>query len=48
MSNSKQTTTAEDGLSTLRMNFTAADPETIGRAVSIIGEVIAEELGGRV
>ncbi|MEO6397144.1 MAG: PLP-dependent aminotransferase family protein [Tepidiformaceae bacterium] len=38
----------EDGLATLRMNFTAADPETIDRAVSIIGEVIAEELGARV
>ena len=38
----------EDGLSTLRMNFTAADPETIDRAVSIIGEVIADELGARV
>ena len=38
----------EDGISTLRMNFTAADPETIDRAVSIIGEVIADELGARV
>lgn len=38
----------EDGISTLRMNFTAADPETIDRAVSIIGDVIAEELGARV
>ncbi|MEP7214649.1 MAG: PLP-dependent aminotransferase family protein [Anaerolineaceae bacterium] len=38
----------EDGISTLRMNFTAADPETIDRAVSIIGDVIAQELGARV
>ena len=38
----------EDGVSTLRMNFTAADPETIDRAVAIIGDVIAEELGARV
>ncbi|MEP6872420.1 MAG: PLP-dependent aminotransferase family protein [Anaerolineaceae bacterium] len=38
----------EDGISTLRMNFTAADPETIDRAVSIVGDVIAEELGARV
>lgn len=38
----------EDGLSTLRMNFTAADPQTIDRAVSIIGDVIAEELGAPV
>ena len=34
----------EDGLSTLRMNFTAADPATIDHAVSVIGEAIAEEL----
>lgn len=34
-----------DGISTLRMNFTAADPETIDRAVGVIGSVIAEELG---
>ena len=38
----------EDGISTLRMNFTAADPQTIDRAVSIIGDVIVEELGARV
>jgi len=38
----------EDGISTLRMNFTAADPETIDRAVAIIGEVIAQELAARV
>ncbi len=38
----------EDGISTLRMNFTAADPQTIDRAVSIIGDVIAQELGARV
>ena len=34
----------EDGLSTFRMNFTAADPETIERAVEVIGDAIAEEL----
>jgi 2-aminoadipate transaminase len=34
----------EDGLATFRMNFTAADPATIDRAVGIIGEVIAEAL----
>ena len=34
----------EDGLATFRMNFTAADPETIDRAVGVIGEVIAESL----
>ncbi|MBA4179608.1 MAG: PLP-dependent aminotransferase family protein [Anaerolinea sp.] len=34
----------EDGLDTFRMNFTAADPETIDRAVGVIGEVIAESL----
>jgi 2-aminoadipate transaminase len=33
-----------DGVSTLRMNFTAADPPTIERAVAIIGEAIAAEL----
>jgi len=38
----------EDGISTLRMNFTAADPETIDRAVGIIGDLIAEELGARI
>jgi 2-aminoadipate transaminase len=32
-----------DGLSTLRLNFTAAGPETIDRAVSIIAEVLAQE-----
>jgi 2-aminoadipate transaminase len=37
----------EDGLSTFRMNFTAADPVTIERAVGVIGEAIAEELGGK-
>ncbi len=34
----------EDGLSTLRMNFTAADPATIERAISLIAEAIVEEL----
>lgn len=34
----------EDGLATLRMNFTAADPETIDRAVASIADAIAEEL----
>lgn len=34
----------EDGAATLRMNFTAADPETIDRAVAVIAEAIAEEL----
>jgi 2-aminoadipate transaminase len=34
----------EDGAHTLRMNFTAADPETIDRAVGVIGQVIAETL----
>ena len=34
----------EDGLATFRMNFTAADPETIDRSVGVIGEVIAESL----
>jgi 2-aminoadipate transaminase len=38
----------EDGISTLRMNFTAADPETIDRAVAIIGDVIADKLGAPV
>jgi 2-aminoadipate transaminase len=33
-----------DGESTLRMNFTAADPDTIDRAVSTIADAIAEEL----
>ncbi len=34
----------EDGASTLRMNFTAADPPAIDRAVALLGDVIAEEL----
>jgi len=34
----------EQGLATLRMNFTAADPDTIDYAVGIIGDVIAEML----
>ena len=34
----------EDGLATLRMNFTAADPATIDRAVALIADAIAEEL----
>lgn len=32
----------EDGVSTLRMNFTAADPAAIDRAVGIIGDTISE------
>lgn len=36
-----------DGLSTLRMNFTAADPEAIDRAVGIIGETVTEGAGQR-
>lgn len=32
----------EDGLATLRMNFTAADPATIERAVQLIADAIAE------
>ncbi len=31
-----------DGLSTLRMNFTAADPAAINRAIGIIGETVTE------
>jgi 2-aminoadipate transaminase len=34
----------EQGLATLRMNFTAADPATIDHAVALIAEAIAEEL----
>jgi 2-aminoadipate transaminase len=34
------------GQGTLRMNFTAADPETIEYAVGVIADAIAEELGG--
>ena len=34
----------EDGKATLRMNFTAADPATIDRAVATIADCIAEEL----
>jgi 2-aminoadipate transaminase len=34
----------EAGLATLRMNFTAADPETIEHAVSVIADGIAELL----
>lgn len=37
----------EEGAPTLRMNFTAADPETIDRAVGVIGEVLGEFLVGR-
>lgn len=33
----------EDGVSTLRMNFTAADPAAIDRAVGIIGDTISED-----
>ncbi len=33
-----------DGRNTFRMNFTAADPETIGRAVALVADAIAEEL----
>lgn len=36
-----------EGLSTLRMNFTAADPEAIDRAVGIIGETVTEGVGRR-
>lgn len=36
----------EEGVSTLRMNFTAADPEAIDRAVGIIGDTIAQHMGG--
>ncbi len=35
------------GAATLRMNFTAADPETIERAVGVIADVIAEEMDAR-
>jgi 2-aminoadipate transaminase len=34
----------KDGSATFRMNFTAADPKTIERAISILGDAIAEEL----
>jgi 2-aminoadipate transaminase len=34
----------EAGAATLRMNFTAADPETIEHAVAVIADSIAEEL----
>jgi DNA-binding transcriptional MocR family regulator len=34
----------EDGAGTLCMNFTAVDEESIERAVSIVGDAIAEEL----
>lgn len=34
----------EDGKATLRMNFTAADPATIDRAVATIADCIAEEV----
>lgn len=34
----------EEGASTLRMNFTAADPDTIEHAVSVIADAIAEML----
>jgi len=37
----------EDGAATLRMNFTAADPATIDRAVSQIADALAEELASR-
>jgi 2-aminoadipate transaminase len=33
---------AGQGLATMRLNFTMADPETLGRAVRILGEVMAE------
>ena len=33
-----------DGAATLRMNFTAADPAAIERAVALLADVIAEEL----
>ncbi|MFN0094889.1 MAG: PLP-dependent aminotransferase family protein [Dehalococcoidia bacterium] len=35
------------GHATLRMNFTAADPATIDRALGTLGEAIAEELANR-
>ncbi len=34
----------EHGGATMRMNFTAADPATIERAVSLICDAVAEEL----
>ena len=34
----------EDGEATFRMNFTAADPATIDRAVAVLADAIAEEL----
>jgi len=37
----------EDGAPTLRMNFTAADPPTIDRAVYLIADAITEELAAR-
>ena len=33
-----------DGLATMRMNFTAADPATIAHAIELLGQAIAEEL----
>ena len=33
-----------DGLATMRMNFTAADPATIAYAIELLGQAIAEEL----
>ncbi len=35
-----------DGLATMRMNFTAADPATIAHAIELLGQAIAEELHG--
>ena len=37
----------QDGTSTLRMNFTAADPVALEHAVAIIGETIAEDFAAR-
>ncbi|MBI2767416.1 MAG: PLP-dependent aminotransferase family protein [Chloroflexi bacterium] len=38
----------EEGIATLRMNFTAADPATIDRSIAVIGQAITEEIGARV
>jgi 2-aminoadipate transaminase len=41
-------TNRQEGLATMRLNFTMADAATIDRAVAVLGEVIEEALSERI
>lgn len=40
-------TTPGEGVETMRLNFTTAEPEDLGRAIAIIGNAIEDELSAR-